>query len=115
MPALAWGEDLGAPHEVYLSQRRATGREDDTNGARALKRIAREKLARGASYVIAIDKRVALGAQHVRCIEIDMDKVPAVLDVERFPVEVSRGWGGPRDGAGRWGWSPAPKIPDKPD
>jgi hypothetical protein len=100
---------LPACHEVYLAQRRTTGRDDDTNGSRALKRIAKEKLARG-SYIVEIDKRVSLGQQHVRCLVIDMDKVPEVLDVERFPVEKARVWGGNRDGAGRWGtWRSGPE------
>ncbi len=94
---------LPSCHEVYLAQRRSTGRDDDTNGVRALKRVASEKQARG-SYVVEIDKRVPLGEQVVRCIVIDMNKIPDGLEIERFPVQKERSWGGPREGSGRWGW-----------
>lgn len=90
-------------YQVYLTERKRAGLEDDTNGLRALRRIVREKHERGG-YVIEIDRRVTLGEGFVRTVAIDPDQIPETLDVEEFPVRQSRMWGGVRAGV-RGGWS----------
>ncbi|MBN1773200.1 MAG: DNA primase [Deltaproteobacteria bacterium] len=90
-------------YQVYLTERGRAHQEDDTNGLRALKRIVREKLER-KSYVVEVDKRVSLGDQFVRTVAIDPEKVPESLDVEEFPIQQDRTWGGERAGSPS-GWT----------
>jgi hypothetical protein len=90
-------------YQVYLTERKRAGLEDDTNGLRALRRILREKHERGG-YVVETDKRVTIGEQTVRTVAIDLEKIPDTLDVEEFPLAQERTWGGSRAGAGG-GWA----------
>lgn len=85
---------LRSCYEAYLTERKKTGREDETNGRKALIKIAKEKSTRGG-YVVNDDKRVWLGATFARCVEIDTFKIPATLDVS-FPSTTKRTWGGNR-------------------
>jgi len=101
------GLHVGSCHDTYLQERRKTGREDDTNGPKALRRIAFEKLARGSSYIEEVDARMAMENGHIRAIKIDMSKVPEHLDFERFPAKRGdRPWR-EREGTDSWenrGW-----------
>lgn len=91
---------LRSCHDTYLQERKRTGREDATNGMRALRRIAEEKFQRGG-YITDMERRVEMGGRQIRCVAIDMKKIPSTLDVDEFPAQ-ERAWGGPRD---RWaGW-----------
>jgi DNA primase len=74
---------LRSCYEVYLTERRRAGLDDETNGLSALRRIIREKLEQG-SYVVQMDKRVYLAKQFVRTVAIDPDKVPEALDIDAF-------------------------------
>jgi DNA primase catalytic core len=86
---------LPGSHRVYLEAQRKAGLEDQTNGAKALKRTAREKFERGESYVVGIDHRLRFGnLGQVRCILIDPERVPDTLTFERWPCSASRSWGG---------------------
>jgi DNA primase len=102
-------------HEIYLIERRKSGREDDTNGIRALRRVIAEKVTRGQSYVLEEEKRVALDGGHLRCVMIEMSKVPAHLEFEPFPVDKERGWGGARPGTSGWSWDPTAARAGQPD
>jgi DNA primase len=97
---------LAMCHEIYLTERRKSGREDDTNGLRALRRVIAEKVSRGGSFVLETEKRVQLEGGHLRCVVIDMNKVPSHLEFEPFPIEKDRGWGGTRPGTNGWSWDP---------
>lgn len=83
--------------ETYLVERRRTGREDETNGLRALQRVAKEKSMRRGSYIIDPSVRTDLRNPNpiigrpgvnergqVRCVEIDQDAVPDALDFRRL-------------------------------
>lgn len=87
---------LPGAYQVYLRERRRSGLEDGTNGMRALRRMAKENLERNG-YVVKLSHRVLLGSSSLRCVRINMGKVPTGLDVESFPVEKQRSWGGTRD------------------
>jgi len=82
-------------YEVYLEKRRSTGRGDDTNGIKALKRIINENKKRGG-YVLDTGKQIKLGNSRPRCIVIDPELVPESLDFSPFPKKQQRLWGGGR-------------------
>ena len=70
---------LAACHQVYLTERRKAGQPDETNGIRALRQIAREKVI-AKSYVKKADERHPIGDGQPRCVRIDQSKVPSTLD-----------------------------------
>jgi len=82
-------------YEVYLEQRRSTGRGDDTNGLKSLKRIIRENKKRGG-YVTDSGKQIKLGNTRPRCVVIDSDLIPEGLEFTPFPKKQPRLWGGGR-------------------
>ncbi len=77
---------LPAIYKRYVDERRKSGKEDATNGMRALKKVAFEKLT-GGGYIKHIDKRIKFpdGGQK-RCVVIDPALVPPSLDFESFPA-----------------------------
>ncbi len=81
---------LPAIYKRYIDERRRSGKEDATNGMRALKKVAFEKLTGGGGYILSIDKRVKFpdGGQR-RCIVIDPRLVPQTLDFEQFAANAS--------------------------
>lgn len=90
---------LPAALSAYAAWKRGMGQEDRTNGLRALRRILREKIDRGGSYVVEVDKRVRVnGESQVRCVVIDPEKVPEALEFESFPLTKPRAHGGDRWG-----------------
>ena len=91
---------LRSCYEVYLAERKRTGRDDDTNGHRALLRIAKEKSGRN-SYVTAVDRRVLMAKSYVRCIEVDKQLISDSLEIDFASEGTNRGWGGTRHTA--WG------------
>lgn len=80
---------LRSCYEVYLTERRRAGLDDETNGLSALRRIIREKLEQN-NYVVQMDRRVYLAKQFVRTVAIDPEKVPAALDVDAFASSLER-------------------------
>lgn len=76
-------------------------------GARALKKIAGEKLRLPGTYITAVNKQVSMdteeaykktpgtdrGEARPYCIEFDPSLVPSALGLNPFPVEKSRLWG----------------------
>ena len=85
--------------------RRGRGLHGVSPGVRALLRIAKEKLARGSSYVTAVGRIASLGAfddsdesRRVRCVEIDPGAIPAALGADSYPVAKTRSHGGARAG-----------------
>ncbi len=85
---------LPSCYDTYLKERRSIGRDDDTNGLRALQRLAGEKVERGGyvthnNKVTDMKPLVAGGRNQMRCVEIDQTKVPSSLDFKWF------GWKGP--------------------
>jgi hypothetical protein len=80
---------LESCYQEYLVQRRKAGLEDETNGARALRRVSREKEEQGG-YIIDRSRRVVLGGRQVRCVVIDPAKVPEHLSVDEFPASKNR-------------------------
>jgi DNA primase len=80
---------LRSCYEVYLTERRRAGLDDETNGLSALRRIVREKLEQG-SYVVQMDRRVYLAKQFVRTVAIDPEKVPEALDIDAFASSLER-------------------------
>ncbi len=82
-----------ACYEIYLAERKKTNQEDETNGFKALKKNAEEKMARG-SYITKIDHVVRLGGTPVRCWGIDPLLVPKSIYFDKFPVESIRTQGG---------------------
>ena len=74
-------------------------------GARALKKIAIEKMRTTDTYITAVNKQVSMetgkslkdgpdnGEARPYCIEVDLERVPSVLTLSRFPVEKARIWG----------------------
>lgn len=82
-------------YKVYLRERRREGLDDATNGLRSLRRNSIEKMERN-SYIEKIGHRVSMGESQLRCVVIDPGRVPESLDVEVFPVEKQRTWGGVR-------------------
>lgn len=95
-------------HDVYLGEQRKSGRDDATNGMRALRRIAAEKMERG-SYLVELDQRVTMNGRQVRCVALDPARVPATLDVDEFPIGQERAPAAPRWGAGS-GWEGASRA-----
>lgn len=96
---------LPAVYKRYVDERRKSGKEDATNGMRALKKVAFEKLT-GGGYIKHIDKRVKFsdGGQK-RCLVIDSSLVPASLDFEPFPanseqLHTKSSWRGEWDSTG---------------
>ena len=84
---------LASAHDVYLSERRRTGQPDDTNGLEALRQIIAENHARGG-YVASPSKRVSLQDACRRTVAIRFDRIPPELQIEEFPVNSPRTWGG---------------------
>lgn len=82
--------------DKYLEERRRTGREDETNGLRALHRLVRENRDRGG-YIKELERQVWLGGRNVRMAEIDLEQAKKTLDVDDFPTSSSSGaarsWG----------------------
>ncbi len=84
--------------DAYAAHCRTTGREDRTNGIRAVRRVLAEKLTRPeGTYVVELAKLTSMGADiHARCVVIDPKKVPDTLDVNSFPMTTMHRWGGGR-------------------
>lgn len=87
---------LASCYELYLSEQRKSGREDETNGLRVLHRVAKEK-SETDSYVLDASKRTDMRSAtdgeerlQVRCVEIDQDKIPDWLEFKRFRSKVVR-------------------------
>ncbi len=80
-------------YQVYLEQRKRAGLEDATNGLNALRRVIREKVERGG-YVLRADHRVRFGDSLRRCVAVDPTLAPEGLDIDPFPVDKERTWGG---------------------
>jgi hypothetical protein len=82
---------LESCYQVYLAERRKTDQGDETNGLRALRRRAREKMEEG-SYVVAVDHQTSLdgGAEdrRTRCVVIDYARIPPALRIDRFPSDL---------------------------
>ncbi len=88
---------LAACYKVYLDERKRAGLPDETNGIRALRKTLLEKKKMG-SYVMDVAKRIRVGENLVRCVEIDQDAVPSSLDFERFPSNA------PHQRQTNWDW-----------
>lgn len=96
------------------------GRFGATPGASALRRTAQELHESGTSYVLDAGKRTSLeGAGEadggvVRCLAIDPAKVPASVEIDAFPREKARTWGGARGATGSLDWEAAARRAGAP-
>lgn len=98
---------LPSAHAIYVRERHRAGLVDQTNGLRALKRAAREKLERGGyvrgmlvrggkGSIGELFKRTSLGKTILRCLAVDVREIPESLDIDAFPVVNQKSWGGKR-------------------
>ena len=78
---------------LYLEQKRKTGQAVEANGLRALKRLVKENHQRGG-YVVEIDKRDHLNDSFPRTLALDLEQAKTHLDIEDFPMNANRAWGG---------------------
>lgn len=88
---------LESCHEVYLAERKRTGRDDDTNGLPALRRLIKEKIERGGYIKDNSHRLKAADGQTRRWIQIAVDEVPENLAFDPFPKNFERVHGGRRD------------------
>ncbi len=87
---------LRSCYEVYLQERRKSGRADATNGYASLRRAFSESHEE-SGYVTHLAKRVAMpvSGSFIRAVTISLAKLPEGLDVD-FRETQSRQWGGSR-------------------
>jgi len=78
---------------LYLEHKKKTGQAVEANGLRALKRLVKENHQRGG-YVVEIDKRVHLNDSFPRTLALDLEQAKTRLDIEDFPMNANRTWGG---------------------
>ena len=90
---------LRAAWEVYLEHCRRTGQQEGTVNLRALKRMIKENHQRGG-YVKEVDKQVKMDDRRPRTVAIDIDQASEYLDMEPFPKNKTRTFGGNRGGYG---------------
>lgn len=64
---------------------------------KALRRMYKEKLERGDSYVLELDRRVQVGTRRTRWLALDVAKMTEMLGIEEFPQNKTK------DFEARWG------------
>jgi hypothetical protein len=94
---------LESCHLAYQKERRTAGLSDETNGLPALRRIIREKLQLGSSYIVGHGERQRFGSssRQIRCVTIDTSRIPEHIAFEMFPggANVAQA---PLRGSGEW-------------
>jgi CHC2-type zinc finger protein len=74
--------------------RRGQGQPPLVPGLGVVRRIARERLASGDTYIVATNKDTVLGDdRRARCIEVAPNKVPESLGAESYPAYKEKTWG----------------------
>ncbi|MCP4603961.1 MAG: DNA primase [Proteobacteria bacterium] len=88
---------LSSCWDLYLEHCRRIGQPPHVNGRQALRRMLHENHRRGG-YVKDCGKQVLLGDSRPRLFAIDLKQAAEFLDVDSFPENTNRTWGGSRYG-----------------